>query len=56
MFGYKAIQVGAVAAMMIICYDARYLLVNIDEGNGGGMQEMNTPGRNVKGNISSNLF
>jgi hypothetical protein len=47
MVGQKAIQVGVIAAIMLICYDARYLLVNLDGGNGGGPNEI--------GNIGSNL-
>ena len=35
MAGHRAIQVGTIAAIFMICYDARYLLVSIDDENGG---------------------
>ena len=43
MFGNKAIQVILIAAIMMICYDARYLLVHID-GENGGMVAANETG------------
>jgi hypothetical protein len=55
MVGQKAIQVGAIAAIMMICSDARYLLVNFDDGKGGGSNEIIKPLMDIRGNIRSNL-
>ena len=56
MVGNRAIQVGAFAAIFMVCYDARYLLVSIDDGNGGGSNEIITPSPPITGNIRLMLW
>ena len=55
MVAQKATQVGAFAAIMMICFDARYLLVNLDGGNEGDLNEIFKPSQIITGNIVSNL-
>ena len=56
MVRYRAIQVGIISALMMICYDSRYLLVNIDGGYGEETNAMIKPWQKMNGNIGSNLF
>jgi hypothetical protein len=55
MVGYKAINVSLIVLMLTNCYDTRYLLVNLDGGNGGGSKELIQPRLKMKGSIGSNL-
>ena len=52
----KTIQVGTISALIMICYDARYLLLSIDGGNEGETNLMIKPWQKMKGSIGSNLF
>jgi hypothetical protein len=54
MVGHKAIHVGLIVIMLAICYDTRYLLVEIDGENGGGSKEIIQPPMEMKGIIGSN--
>ena len=56
MFWHNAIQVGTMTAIMMICYDARYLLLNIDGGIGGETNTMVEHWQNRQGNICLNLY
>ena len=53
---HRAIQVGIITALMMVCYDSRYLLVNIDGGYGEETNAMIKPWQKMNGNIGSNLF
>ena len=55
MVGYKAIHVGSIVIMLVICYDTGYLLVEIDGENGGGSKRIIQPRLKIKGSISLNL-
>ena len=55
MVGPNAIFVGQVIATLIMCYDSRYLLVNIGERNVGDMKAISNSWHNENGNIGSNL-
>jgi hypothetical protein len=48
MVGQKATQVGATAAIMMICFDARYLLVKLDGRNEEESNEIIKPSQKVK--------
>ena len=54
MVDHKAIHVSLIVALLAICYDARYLLVNLDGENGGGLKEIIQPPMEMKGIIGSN--
>ena len=51
MISQKAIDVSFIVAMLIICYDARYLLVNLVGGNESGQSsnEIIQPQLNMTG-------
>ena len=53
MIGHKAIQVTLIVGVLIILYEARYLLVNVDRGNERGWHNgIFKPLENYKGNIA----
>ena len=57
MIGSKAIQVTVIVGVLIIFYDARYLLVNVERGNGRGLQGgIIKPLARFKGNIAPMIF
>ena len=51
MIGRKVIQVTWIAAAMMICHDARYLLVNLSGGNERASNELINPLGKMIGNI-----
>ena len=62
MIGHKTIYVSSIVAMLTICYDATYLLVSLDGGNGGAPKARTdrrgprTQSRlNTKGVVGGNL-
>ena len=48
MLGQKTIQVSLIVAIMIMCYDARYLLINIDGGDEVGSNDLVKPLQNLQ--------
>ena len=49
MTGHKAIQFSIVVAVMMICYDASKLLVNLDAGNTVESKGINIPKNRMEG-------
>ena len=56
MIGRKVIQVTWIAAAMMFCHDARYLLVNLSGGNERASNELINPLGKMIGNIVCNIF